>query len=248
MPHYDVEYHASAENRWIASANSGNWESIEDIRNHRQAAMRPYRVRTNEDLPWEFLSISRWPSRYRGISGDGNHTWHDNLDNIPPHEFPVMDCLHMQLIAEPPIPPNPTLAASWRNTMTTTDTATAATTLPDALVDIRVGRHEGRLTLEISAKPLHDLLDSMGAKTSGSMYTDRPSVSYTAVSNSGKMSTELLLKREYPVRVALSGCFDRPPTHQQLKALCESGHQAVNTILSHYQPVDIRYTIVKVVK
>jgi hypothetical protein len=200
-------------------------------------------------MPWEFARTEQWPQRFRACTQDGDITWWAHLDNVPENQFPVLDCLHMQCIVEPP-PPSPITAANWifveRNSPMTTS---ASSSVPqDALVDLRIGRHEGRLTLEINAKPLHDLLDSMGARVSGNMYADRPTCTSSTVSNNGKLSTDLLLKREYPVRLALAGCFTRPPTHRQLKELCESGHAAVTTILDHYRPVDIRYTIVKVVK
>jgi hypothetical protein len=158
-----------------------------------------------------------------------------------------------------------TIAASTSATPATSETkdpdmtdsaANSASTPPasmkdaNALVEMAIGRskEDGRLTLEINAKALHDLLDSMGARHGTDSYTDKPATSVVTIARDGKMSTELLLRCQYPVKVALAPCFERPPTKAQLKAVCESAHDAVKTILAHYQPIDIKYSIHKVIK
>lgn len=122
-----------------------------------------------------------------------------------------------------------------------------APSTPDALVDIRIAREDGKLTLSINAKPLHDMLDSVGARFTGNKYDDRPQTSFGVIS-SNKLSTELFLMREYPVKLALNVHYTKPPALADLKALCESGHTAVKAILTHYQPIDISYSIQKLVK
>jgi hypothetical protein len=234
----EVQYHHHI-NGWLCSANSDCYDTIEELL-PVVGNLRPFRARASEDLPWEHVPNRNYPHRYKDTNGE---FW-EQLDNIPYDAFPVLDVVHMTYIAEPPTP-EPTMSAST----TSPATATPAPPPPDCLVDIRVGRNkeDGKLTMQIDATHLHALLDSMGAKHDGRSYHDKPDCNFSVVSG-GKMSPHLLLRREYPMKVALAGCFDRPPTVAQLTALCESGHTAVKTILDHYQPVDIRYSVVKVVK
>ena len=235
----EVQFHSQYDDEWKFSPHSGLYRTAEEL-SPRIGTMRLYRCRASSDLPWELVPNQSWPHRYRTGTYLDSYRWYNQLDNIQPDAYPVLDCVYMTEITLPPQAEEPTMPT----------TSTAPTTAPDSLVELTVGRdkYNGRLTLEINAKPLHDLLDSMGAKTSGTTYVDRPACSYTTISNSGKMSTELLLRREYPMKLALGPCFERPPTIQQLKSMCESGHAAVQTILAHYQPIDISYRIVKVVK
>lgn len=118
---------------------------------------------------------------------------------------------------------------------------------PNSLVDIQIKRHDGKLVLSLNAKPLHDLLDSIGCRVEAGAYLDSPSARSSAV-HDNKLSTSLFLRQEYPVRVALAQYYSRPASFKELKELCESGHAAVKTILQHYQPVDISYSIQKIVK
>lgn len=236
----EVEFHSKF-TAWTTSDHSRQYDNPEELL-ARIGRYAPYRCRAAHDLPWEHLPNLAFPKRYKtGV--EGNFGWYLQLDSIPPSGFPVLDCVYMVEITEPPICPTET-------PMTTPTSPAEPNSSIDALVDIKIGRgkQDGKLTLEINASNLHALLDSMGARVSDGKYVDRPACSYSSIASGNKLSTELFLKQEYPVKLALGPCYERPPTIQQLKALCESGHVAVQTILAHYQPVDITYRIVKVIK
>jgi hypothetical protein len=123
----------------------------------------------------------------------------------------------------------------------------APTPTPTQLIKLAIKRNksDSRLMLTIDAKPLHDILDSIGctADSSGS-YRDRPSADFRIVNNN-RLSTELFLKRVYPYEVNLTGIFSTPPTVARLREICETALDAVRKILDHYQPIDISYTIHK---
>jgi hypothetical protein len=130
----------------------------------------------------------------------------------------------------------------------TTSTPIAPESRPaDMMAKISITREKSsnKLVLSVDAKPLHDLLESIGvAIGADGNYKERPVASFSTVER-GVISTELLLRRQYPVNVNLSGVYPRPPTVQQLQELCGSAHAQIRTILQHYQPIDISVTISK---
>lgn len=233
MPQLVVEYH-SAIDGWQPSYFSYATE-LEQLSVEISNAQEPacYRCRAYvEPSEWRFVPTVHWPKRYRSFAAP--YRWFSSPQDAP-SDLTILDCLTMEVV---------------KREKETPMTATPATPLPqNALVDIRICRDKtsGKLLLEVNAKPLHDLLDNMGAKLvpSGTTYTDRPAATNEVVNNDGTLSTSLLLKREYPTQISLTQFFNRPPSVLKLKEMCESGHAAVRTILDHYRPVDIRYTIVR---
>jgi len=118
---------------------------------------------------------------------------------------------------------------------------------PDMMAKIGITRCKttNKLLLSVDAKPLHDLLDSIGcAVDAENAYKDRPSASFSTVERE-TISTELLLRRQYPTTISLSGIYRTPPSIQQLRDLCGSAHAQIRKILQHYQPIDISVTINK---
>lgn len=113
------------------------------------------------------------------------------------------------------------------------------------MINIKVGRPNGKLTLFVDAKGLHDTLDSIGVEHDGTMYKDRPASSYSVANNSYVISTETLLRREYPAKFDLSAVYTNPPGFPKLKQLCESAYEQARKILEHYQPIDISVDIQK---
>ena len=115
---------------------------------------------------------------------------------------------------------------------------------PHSIVSVSIKRAKPshRLVLHIDAKNLHDLLDSVGVPRDGNTYADRPACTYR-VANGDNLSTELFLKREYPVTVDLSQILTSPVAHSRLEALATSAKTAVTKILEHYQPVDIQISV-----
>lgn len=113
------------------------------------------------------------------------------------------------------------------------------------MIKAAIQRDKGKLMLVIHAKDFHDTLDSIGCSYTNEMYDNRPAASVSIASSRFEMSTECLLKREYPAKFDLSGIFSTPPRNEQLKQLCESAYQAGRKILDHYQPIDISIEIQK---
>ncbi len=111
-------------------------------------------------------------------------------------------------------------------------------------VAVKRGKPDSRLVLTINAKELHSRLDEMGAPSDGDRYSDGPASTFRIV-NGDSLSTELFLKKEYPVTVNLTGIFSQPPTPERLKAICNSTYDVVRKILLHYQPIDIKVTLLK---
>lgn len=237
----NVEYFGGI-GRWCTSSldttgSDGLDELLREI--STQSGNLCYRYKIG-DGDWIFAPSLDWPKRFKAGA-----LWFDWLDDAPADAYPIIDCLTMTTMHTIEYP----FTKSLKDAQMTDQPAPPPPLPPNALVDIRITRskQDGKLTLEINAKPLHDLLDNMGAKLvqSGGTYTDRPATSYPVISNDAKLSTDILLKREYPLQISLSSFFSRPPSVLKLKEMCESGHAAVRTILDHYRPVDIRYTIVR---
>lgn len=125
-----------------------------------------------------------------------------------------------------------------------TEAPTADTSTPSPLVSVSIQRSKPshRLVLVINAKPLHDLLDSIGVPHDSRMYTERPQVGFR-IAEGTNLSTELFLRREYPVNVDLSQILSMPVAHSRLEALANSTHAALTKILEFYQPVDIQINV-----
>lgn len=115
---------------------------------------------------------------------------------------------------------------------------------PLATVSIKRDKQTNALTLQIDAKPFHDLLDSIGVINNGGTYISQPSAAFNVV-RENELSTKLFLKREYPVVANLSAIWDTPPTIDRLEAICMSAQSVMRKILNHYQPIDIKVTIHK---
>lgn len=116
---------------------------------------------------------------------------------------------------------------------------------PAPLVSVNITRHKPthRLILQINAKPLHDLLDAIGVPHDHGVYTERPSSSIR-IASGNTLSTEIFLKREYPVTIDLSTVLTAPVAHSRLEELANSSQAAVAKILEFYQPVDIQISVV----
>lgn len=113
------------------------------------------------------------------------------------------------------------------------------------MIDVSIKRDAGKLMLVVNAKDFHSELDRIGCAHQDGMYLNRPATNVAVASNRFEMSTECLLKREYPAKFDLSGLFTNIPTTAQLKSLCESAYAAGRKILDHYQPIDINIHIQK---
>ena len=120
-----------------------------------------------------------------------------------------------------------------------------ASQAPNLLVDVGISRSKptNRLELVVNAKALHDHLDLIGVPHTGGVYQDQPETN--RVLSGSSLSTSPFLRREYPLRIDLTGVFTTPPTRSRLAALCRTAHDAVRRVLEHYQPVDIRVSIHK---
>lgn len=131
-------------------------------------------------------------------------------------------------------------------TSTESSPAPAPALAPEALatVSIRRDKPSNALIMELNAKPLHDLLDSIGVGHTGDMYNDRPQAGFR-IASGDELSTELFLKRQYPVKVNLSTVFSNPVSYNRLKNIAESSFPVIRKILEHYQPVDIKIQINK---
>lgn len=136
----------------------------------------------------------------------------------------------------PPNPPNDAPSVS----------VTPVTPEPTALAEVSIRRVVGsaNLELQVNAKALHDLLDTLGVPCQLGIYAGRPTTR-SSVATRTELSTELFLRKEYPIKVNLAEIFNTPPTFQELKVMCLSGNAAIHKILDHYQPVDIRVSIHK---
>lgn len=113
------------------------------------------------------------------------------------------------------------------------------------MINVGIKREAGKLMLVVDAKEFHEELDKIGCVHSGGMYINRPASNIAVASSRFEMSTECLLKREYPAKFDLSGIWSSIPTSGQLNQLCESAYAAGRKILDHYQPIDICITIQK---
>lgn len=114
------------------------------------------------------------------------------------------------------------------------------------MIDLNVKREGGRLYLYVNAKGLHDTLDRIGVPFSGEMYTDRPRATTAVCDRSSHvLSTETLLKRQYPAKYDLSAVYTEPTNSANLKRLVDSAFEQTRRILEHYQPIDIKVSIQK---
>jgi hypothetical protein len=137
------------------------------------------------------------------------------------------------------------------------------------MINVNVRRVGGKMMLLVNAKDFHDELDKIGVAHSETEYLDRPAASTSVADTSFRMSTDVLLKRDYkevevvdvkmvdgkpvketkkiPVTCAadLTRVFSVPPTFEQLKKLSNSAQEAARRILDHYVPIDICVEIQK---
>lgn len=112
------------------------------------------------------------------------------------------------------------------------------------MLKLNVKRESGRLYLYVDAKGLHDILDRLGVTSSGGMYDHRPRTNHAVADRANRMiSTEVLLRKEYPAKYDLSSVFTEPPNIATLQQLTESGFEQTRKILEHYQPIDIAVSI-----
>ncbi len=116
------------------------------------------------------------------------------------------------------------------------------------MVKLQIKREGGRLYMFVNAKGLHETLDAIGVPvdSGNNMYKDRPVAGYTVSSSAFTLSTETLLKKEYPAKFDLSAVFSsQPPSLANLSKLRDSGYEQCRKILEHYQPIDISLDIQK---
>jgi hypothetical protein len=113
------------------------------------------------------------------------------------------------------------------------------------MISTKITREAGKLMLVINAKDFHDTLDSLGVAHDGTMYLHRPTAETAVANRRFEISTDCLLKRQYPAKFELSGVWSTPPTNANLTALCGSALPAARKILDHYQPIDISIEIQK---
>jgi len=114
------------------------------------------------------------------------------------------------------------------------------------MVNLKVKREGGKLYLYVNAKELHDMLDAVGATHTNDVYNDRPATVFAVVdAGRNQISTDSLLKREYPYKADLSRVYTEPPSIQNIRRLCESAHEQTRKVLEHYQPIDISIEIQK---
>jgi len=151
-------------------------------------------------------------------------------------------------ILSPASPASPTPEVTVPNEINTVPAVFApepAPQAPNLLVDVGISRSKptNRLELVINAKALHDHLDLIGVPHTGGVYQDQPETNRVLSGN--VLSTSPFLRREYPLRIDLTGVFNTPPTRTRLTSLCRTAHDAVRRVLEHYQPVDIRVSIHK---
>lgn len=133
------------------------------------------------------------------------------------------------------------------------------------MIKTAIKRVGGKLMLLVDARDFQAELDKLGCQHDGSRYLDRPAAATQICDSQFRMSTEVLLKREYrdveyfemvdgskvvrtmPVSAAfdLSGQFASPPSFDNLKKICSTADAAARKILEHYQPIDIQIEIHK---
>lgn len=152
--------------------------------------------------------------------------------------------LEAYLEATRPQPPTPAAAVQPG------DPAPAPTEASMVTLDIKRGTVDGKnhgsaLMLIIDAKPLHDLLDLMGCEVAGDTYRNGPSFGGRVVDSADNLAPGLFLRRVYPLKVNLSEVYSTPPTLSRLRHLAESANSAIQKILEHYRPIDIKVTIAK---
>ena len=189
----------------------------------------------------EHVSNDYSSSSYRVVDNDGTPVWFQ-INRAP---------VTTSTPSNQPIQPNSEYSYSAKDNMPETIfsppmLASAADIESPPLVDVTIVRSKptNRLSLQISAKPLHDYLESIGVETRGNEFVDQPATSFNVV-NGEMLSTKLFLRREYPVTVDLSSIFRDPPTPQRLLNVARSANAVVKSILAHYQPVDIKISIHK---
>ena len=112
------------------------------------------------------------------------------------------------------------------------------------LVDINIRREAGVLKMFVNAKELHNTLEVLGVKPVGPTFPNGPVSDYTVIDlRRNRISTDVLLRREYPATYSLSGIFLTPPTVAQLTKIAQSAVDVTREILEHYQPIDISVKI-----
>lgn len=116
-----------------------------------------------------------------------------------------------------------------------------------SMIKLNVKREGGRVYLLVNAKGMHDVLDAIGVPSVGGMYSDRPRAEHSVANRSTHtISTEALLRKEYPAKFDLSTVYtDPPPSFKSLQTLTESAFEQARKILEHYQPIDISVSIQK---
>lgn len=155
------------------------------------------------------------------------------------------DLLTLEAYLEATRPQPPTTPA-----VAPVSTPAESTEAPMVTLDIKRGTVDGKnhgsaLMLIIDAKPLHDLLDLMGCEVSGDTYRNGPSFGGRVVDSADNLAPGIFLRRVYPYKVNLSEVYSTPPTLSRLRHLAESANSAVQRILEHYRPIDIKVTIAK---
>lgn len=118
------------------------------------------------------------------------------------------------------------------------------------MINVSIKREKGQLMLFVDAKDFHEELDAIGCSYTNDsdgvgVYDHAPPVVAIVADSRFQMSTNCLLRREYPAKFSLAGLWANIPTNAQLTALCESAYAAGRKILDHYQPIDISIEIQK---
>lgn len=122
-----------------------------------------------------------------------------------------------------------------------------ANTERKSMIKLNVKREGGRLFLYVNASGLHSILDQIGVPSTAEMYNDRPRAAETVANRTTHtISTDALLRKQYPAKFDLSTVYtDPPPSIASLQRLTESAFEQTRKILEHYQPIDISVSIQK---
>ena len=174
-------------------------------------------------------------------------TWNDLCRDL------IQDPSAYEQLVPPGTTPTPasilptTLSPNWKTMPPTTmPTTTEQDPTHAPLVSVNIKRGEGSaLTLYIDATELHAMLTRIGVPSDERGFLDKPGAAYGVSSPDFKLSTDVLLRKQYPARIKLSEVFSTPPSYTQLKRLAESSTDAIRRILEHYQPIDISINISK---
>lgn len=185
---------------------------------------------------------SRSPPEWRYLEPDDNEFFASLLrPNAPVFRF---NPLIQTMTATPTT--GPTMPTSIAPSSDPIVTVSPATTPILCKGSIRRNKASGGLELCIDAKALHEHLDAIGIPKQSGEYLNGPYSGFGVVRDN-TLSAALFLKVpvSYPLVVNLSASFESPPPYARLLEICRSADGVVRRILTHYEPIDISFTISK---